>query len=142
MAQDDRSAISREVGPADLEHGVERGGDASPLSPSKLHGILSASDTIRNSASFVRAVRLIVSVALVAVIVAIPQTLPQYSLSLVNSAVLAAVGAVALNLLTGWSGQISIGSAAFLALGAWTLVVFPQLGFLLGTLVGGLVCAV
>lgn len=45
-----------------------------------------------------------------------------YVLFLINSAMLAAISALALNLLIGYAGQISIGSAALLAIGGWVTV--------------------
>jgi branched-chain amino acid transport system permease protein len=67
----------------------------------------------------------------------------QYWLYLFNQAFLAAIGAIALNVLTGFAGQISIGSAAFLAVGAWTAVlVTDQLGFVGSVLAGGIVAGV
>lgn len=43
----------------------------------------------------------------------------RYALNIVNLTALATVGAVALNLLTGVGGQVSMGNAAFLAVGAF-----------------------
>jgi branched-chain amino acid transport system permease protein len=66
-----------------------------------------------------------------------------YWIFLFNTAFLAAMGAIALNVLTGFAGQISIGSAAFLALGAWTsVVVHSHVGFGGSLLLGGLVAGV
>lgn len=65
-----------------------------------------------------------------------------YAVFVVNLAMLAAVSAVALNLLTGFAGQVSIGSAAFLALGALTTVLMDShVGFLASVLAGGMVAA-
>lgn len=66
-----------------------------------------------------------------------------YWLFLFNQAFLAAIGAIALNLLTGFAGQISIGSAAFLAVGAWTAVIVNgHVGFVGSVLLGGLVAGI
>lgn len=55
---------------------------------------------------------------------------------------LAAIGAIGLNLLTGTAGQLSIGSAAFLAIGAFTAVpCAPHVGFLPSVFAGGLAAA-
>lgn len=51
-----------------------------------------------------------------------PVVLSPHWLTVTNLALIAAVGAVALNLLVGDSGQISLGQAAFLAIGAFTVV--------------------
>ena len=61
-----------------------------------------------------------------------------------NMALVAIVGSVSLMILTGFAGQISLGHAAFLALGAYTLAVLSErygLPFWLGLPAGGLVSA-
>jgi len=61
-----------------------------------------------------------------------------------NLAQLSIVGAIALMILTGFAGQISLGHAAFLALGAYTTAVLGQhahLPFWLAVPAGGLVAA-
>jgi branched-chain amino acid transport system permease protein len=58
----------------------------------------------------------------VAVAAGLPFVLSGYSLYLVDVVLLAVVGAVALNLLIGNAGQISLGNAAFLGIGAFTAV--------------------
>lgn len=61
-----------------------------------------------------------------------------------DTALLAAISALALNLLTGYAGQVSIGNAAFLAIGAYTVVLtnsalpFP-VPVILGALLAGAV---
>lgn len=68
---------------------------------------------------------------------------PQW-LTVGNLALIAVVGAVGMMLLTGFSGQISLGHAAFLALGAYTTAVLgEQLGvpFWLGIPAAGVVAA-
>jgi branched-chain amino acid transport system permease protein len=56
-----------------------------------------------------------------------------------------ALAAVGLNVLTGYAGQVSLGSAAFLAVGAYAAYNFnlriPELPFLLSLLLAGLVAA-
>ena len=47
-------------------------------------------------------------------------------LARVNAIWFAVLGALALNLLTGFAGQVSLGSAAFLAIGAYTAAIFDR----------------
>jgi len=49
-----------------------------------------------------------------------PYLLSRYQLSILNEMGIAVIGAVGLNLLTGYTGQISLGQAAFVAIGAYT----------------------
>ena len=58
-----------------------------------------------------------VAVLVVALIV-IPLPLEGYQVNWINLALLAAMGALALNLLMGVAGQVSVGNAAFMAIGA------------------------
>ncbi len=65
-------------------------------------------------------------------------------LAIGNLALVSVVGSVALMILTGFAGQISLGHAAFLALGAYTLAVLSEqlhLPLWLGLPAGGLVAA-
>ena len=62
-------------------------------------------------------VRLVLVIALLA---ALPWMLDNYWLSIVNSIGIAVVGAVGLNILVGFTGQISLGQGGFLAMGAFT----------------------
>ena len=90
-------------------------------------------------------------VGFVLLLVALPRFASSFLLDLVSQVALAAVGALALNVLTGLAGQISLGHAGFLAAGAFTtaalvergvtspLVTLPftaVVGALLGLLVG------
>lgn len=83
--------------------------------------------------------------------VSVPFVLGRFHLHLVNLSLIAVVGAVALNLLTGNAGLVSLGQSAFLAAGAFTAGVMADLwevpfllillasalvGALLGLLVG------
>lgn len=84
-----------------------------------------------------------------AVIAAILATVPLYSgnyiLSLVNLAAIAVTGAVGLNILTGYTGQISLGHAAFMGVGAYVagyLMTNYHLPFLLAVLIGGIASAI
>lgn len=51
-----------------------------------------------------------------------------FSLFVLNTVLLASLGAVALNLLMGGAGQVSIGNSAFLAVGAFSSVFFLRAG--------------
>ncbi|NIR85914.1 MAG: branched-chain amino acid ABC transporter permease [Gammaproteobacteria bacterium] len=53
----------------------------------------------------------------------VPVFVSSYNVHLLNLAALATIAAIGLNLLTGYCGQISLGHAAFLAIGAFTTVV-------------------
>src|SRR6202046_386849 len=57
---------------------------------------------------------------LIAALVAAPFLIGAYALTLMVSALIAVIGAVGLNLLTGTTGLISLGQAGFLAIGAYT----------------------
>jgi len=80
-----------------------------------------------------------------------PYILTRYQLSILNEMAIAVIGALGLNLLVGYTGQISLGHGAFLAIGAYTtalcadnlglpfVVTLPLSGFmaaLLGMIVG------
>jgi branched-chain amino acid transport system permease protein len=57
---------------------------------------------------------------LLAALLLLPLAVGNYSLSLATAAMVAVVGAVGLNLLTGMTGLISVGQSGFLAIGAYT----------------------
>lgn len=61
-----------------------------------------------------------------------------YEISLVRTAAIAVILALSLNMITGFCGQISLGHAAFMGVGAYTSVVLATAGygFILGTLAG------
>jgi branched-chain amino acid transport system permease protein len=52
--------------------------------------------------------------------VVLPTTLDEYYLSIINLVLIAVVGALGLNILVGYTGQISVGHAAFMSVGAYT----------------------
>lgn len=56
----------------------------------------------------------------VALLVVAPFILSRYQLSILNEMAIATIGALGLNLLIGYTGQISLGHAAFVAIGAYT----------------------
>ncbi|HEX3954711.1 MAG TPA: branched-chain amino acid ABC transporter permease [Stellaceae bacterium] len=53
-------------------------------------------------------------------IVIVPLTFNEYYVSLLNLTLIAVVGALGLNILVGYTGQISIGHGAFMSVGAYT----------------------
>lgn len=53
-------------------------------------------------------------------LVAAPLALDEYYVSILNLILIAVVGAIGLNILVGYTGQISIGHAAFMSVGAYT----------------------
>src|SRR5437773_7762283 len=79
----------------------------------------------------------------------VPFTLHEYYLSIVNLVSIAAIGALGLNILVGYTGQISVGHGAFMSVGAYTAANFAvRLGWpwpvslLLGGLMGALIGAI
>jgi branched-chain amino acid transport system permease protein len=60
------------------------------------------------------------AVLLVAVLLVIPAFASNFQLTILNLVAMASLGAMALNLLIGVAGQVSIGTAAFLAIGSFT----------------------
>jgi branched-chain amino acid transport system permease protein len=86
------------------------------------------------------------AVAVVAVLffVVLPLAVDEYYLSLVNLISVAVIGALGLNILVGYTGQISIGHGAFMSVGAYTAANFAvRLGlpFWLCLPAGGLMAA-
>ena len=57
-------------------------------------------------------------------IVIAPLTLGEYYISILNLVLIAVVGALGLNILVGYTGQISIGHGAFMSVGAYTAANF------------------
>src|SRR5499433_1466253 len=73
-----------------------------------------------------------------------PFVLHEYYVSILNLILVAVVGALGLNILVGYTGQISIGHAAFMSVGAYTaanLAVRLGLPFWLTLPAGGLMAA-
>jgi branched-chain amino acid transport system permease protein len=86
------------------------------------------------------------AVAVVAVLFAVvlPALLHEYYLSIINLVLIAIVGALGLNILVGYTGQISVGHAAFMSVGAYTaanLAVRLDLPFWITLPAGGLMAA-
>ncbi|MBS0547927.1 MAG: branched-chain amino acid ABC transporter permease [Proteobacteria bacterium] len=76
--------------------------------------------------------------------VILPLILPEYHLSILNLMFIAIVGALGLNILVGYTGQISLGHGAFMSVGAYTaanLAVRLDLPFWLTLPAGGLMAA-
>jgi branched-chain amino acid transport system permease protein len=74
----------------------------------------------------------------------LPLALHEYYLSIINLVSIAVVGALGLNILVGYTGQISIGHGAFMSVGAYTAANFAvRLGFpfWLSLPLGGLMAA-
>jgi branched-chain amino acid transport system permease protein len=77
-------------------------------------------------------------------IVVAPLTLGEYYVSILNLILIAVVGALGLNILVGYTGQISIGHGAFMSVGAYTaanLVVHMGAPFWVTIPAGGLMAA-
>jgi branched-chain amino acid transport system permease protein len=67
-------------------------------------------------------------IALVVAFLALPRYGSSFVLDLVSQAALAAIGALALNVLTGLAGQISLGHAGFLAVGGFVTAALVERG--------------
>jgi len=64
--------------------------------------------------------------ALLVLLLLLPRIASGFALELLSQTALAAVGALALNVLTGMAGQVSLGHAGFLAAGAFTVGVLVE----------------
>ncbi|HWB47123.1 MAG TPA: branched-chain amino acid ABC transporter permease [Hyphomicrobiaceae bacterium] len=76
--------------------------------------------------------------------VIIPLALDDYYLSILNLVLIAIVGALGLNILVGYTGQISVGHAAFMSVGAYTaanLAVHAHMPFWVTLPAGGMMAA-
>jgi branched-chain amino acid transport system permease protein len=88
--------------------------------------------------------RLALGVALVIWFLAIPALAGPYLLSIANLTGIAVIGATGLNLLTGYTGQITIGHGAFMGVGAYAAAILAarvHLPFLVAVPLAGLVTA-
>ncbi len=86
-----------------------------------------------------------VTALLVLFIVIVPLVFGEYYLSIINLVLISIVGALGLNILVGYTGQISIGHAAFMSVGAYTaanLAVRAGLPFWITLPAGGLMAAI
>lgn len=82
----------------------------------------------------------IVAVLLVGIIIAFPHLASQFYTTIAITVFMTAIGAIALNLLMGNAGLVSLGAAAFLAVGGFTaatLATDTHLPFLLIVIAGG-----
>ena len=61
-----------------------------------------------------------------AVILLLPVVSGDYFLHLMNLCLIAAIGAIGINLLTGYCGQLSLGQASFMAIGAFCTAILAQ----------------
>ncbi len=77
---------------------------------------------------FDTAVPIVAILILLGVLVAVPQFASTYWLDVLNRIGIAVIGALGLNILVGYTGQISIGHAAFLAVGAYSTAIFEVNG--------------
>jgi branched-chain amino acid transport system permease protein len=80
----------------------------------------------------------------VVLFLAAPLAVSEYYLSILNLILIAVVGALGLNILTGYTGQISIGHGAFMSVGAYTaanLAVRLHAPFWVALPLGGLMAA-
>lgn len=57
---------------------------------------------------------------ILAFLLVLPFVADEGTMRIVNQVIIAAIGAIGLNILTGYTGQISLGQGAFLAIGAYT----------------------
>lgn len=63
---------------------------------------------------------------MIAALIAAPYVLDKYWLGIVNAILIAVIGAVGLNILVGFTGQISLGQGGFLAVGAYTSAILHE----------------
>jgi branched-chain amino acid transport system permease protein len=85
-----------------------------------------------------------VAAVIVLFAVVLPLSIHEYYLSVINLVLIAVVGALGLNILVGYTGQISVGHAAFMSVGAYTaanLAVKLGLPFWVTLPAGGLMAA-
>ncbi|MEI9475947.1 MAG: branched-chain amino acid ABC transporter permease [Deltaproteobacteria bacterium] len=82
---------------------------------------------------------------LIGLLIFCPFILTRYQLSIINEMQIAVVGALGLNLLIGYTGQISLSHGAFLAIGAYTTALLTgnlNLPFLVSLPLSGIMAAV
>src|SRR5262249_4025872 len=77
-------------------------------------------------------------------VIVVPMTLSEYYISIANLILIAVVGALGLNILVGYTGQISIGHCALMSVGAYTaanLITRMDMPFWVAIPAGGLMAA-
>ncbi|MBI4609532.1 MAG: branched-chain amino acid ABC transporter permease [Candidatus Rokubacteria bacterium] len=80
----------------------------------------------------------------VALLLTIPLVSDSHTMAIVNLIGLAAIGAIGLNILTGYTGQVSLGHGAFMMVGAYTAAILSArygMPFWVGLPAGGAVAA-
>src|SRR2546430_7622442 len=84
-----------------------------------------------------------VLIAFIVALFSIPFVAGSYWLDVANRAAIAVIAATGLNILTGFTGQISLGNAAFLSVGAYTTAFLANHGvpFLFACPLAGIVTA-
>src|SRR5689334_13444892 len=82
-------------------------------------------------------------VVFIAAVFAIPLVATSYWLDVANRTAIAVIAATGLNILTGFTGQISLGNAAFLAVGAYSTAFLANHGvpFLIACPASGVIAA-
>jgi branched-chain amino acid transport system permease protein len=84
------------------------------------------------------------ALASTALLLLLPLALDSHGMALVNLIVLAAIGAIGLNLLVGYTGQVSLGHGAFMMVGSYTAAILTTrygMPFWIGLPAGGVVAA-
>jgi len=84
------------------------------------------------------------AVGSIGVLVLLPLVLDSHQMALVNLMILAAVGAIGLNILVGYTGQVSLGHGAFMMVGSYTAAILTaryDVPFWLALPCGGAVAA-
>src|SRR2546428_3658099 len=78
------------------------------------------------------------------VLIVLPLALDSHQMSLVNLIALASIGAIGLNILVGYTGQVSLGQGGFMMVGAYAAAIVTTrygMPFWVGIPVGGFVAA-
>lgn len=86
----------------------------------------------------------VVLVTSILLAVCCPLFLPKSAINVINLTICMLIATIGLQILTGYAGLISVGQAAFFAVGAYTLAILSKAGvpFLAAVLAGGLVASV
>lgn len=88
----------------------------------------------------------LVVIAVALIIVLAPLIFDEYMIHMLNLSAIAVIGALGLNILMGYTGQISLGHAGFMAIGAYTTAILgslvPGMPSLLLVVISGIVTSV